>query len=367
MPAKRRRHQRRDSSVVRTEPDLQRATGNDEDDEFEAQPGEVTTSSPRKRKSPSGSHQVAAAAGAKEQESQFPFMKLPAEVRNMIYRYLVLSDRNIDLGEPDLYRRAGALKGWYPAGIQTAILRVNRQVCFTNYITCLYILIPLQIYDEAAAILYNENKCEAYYQNWDLKGIRIRKEDPKTKSITSRNLRSGRSVDMVKHTGGIPEECLHRLRHVHVRIMLPSRENMCIHMAASTVANIALSLEVFFEVLLRRLTKAKGNTHGRHWVITITNRQNSQLNNSLIKTAIRPLLTYEVCNLLKAGLLTMEVEGEMPKNWLRIFWKQRGLKTFFKDKVPDSAAPAIHVGKDFIRDYLEGFPKYWEDSDDDFY
>jgi len=52
----------------------------------------------------------------------FPFLKLPPEIRNMIYRYLVVSRSDAPINLSDISK-------WYTAGgIQTAILSTNKQV-----------------------------------------------------------------------------------------------------------------------------------------------------------------------------------------------------------------------------------------------
>lgn len=67
---------------------------------------------------------------------EFPFLKLPAEIRNMIYRYLLVS-RAQTPGNSRQGRSGVAApielshsraKYWYPGGIETSILSVNRQV-----------------------------------------------------------------------------------------------------------------------------------------------------------------------------------------------------------------------------------------------
>lgn len=63
----------------------------------------------------------------------FPFLKLPPEIRNMIYRYLVVSRSDAPINLTDTSK-------WYTAGgIQTAILSINKQVSLpTNNTKCLY-------------------------------------------------------------------------------------------------------------------------------------------------------------------------------------------------------------------------------------
>ena len=58
-------------------------------------------------------------------------------------------------------------------------------------------------------------------------GVQIREDDPKTKCTTSRTLRSGRAVDMVKYYGLIYRYMLHRLRNVEYLVEIFSREGMC--------------------------------------------------------------------------------------------------------------------------------------------
>jgi hypothetical protein len=125
-PMKKKRQKKVDPDVVYTQRDERRATGNADEDEFDEaaevsrdamgvyyyQPLVKTLAETRRERY----------AGAKKDSitTNFPFMTLPAEIRNMIYRYIVLSrsGKPINLGS----------KLFYPGGIQTALLVINRQV-----------------------------------------------------------------------------------------------------------------------------------------------------------------------------------------------------------------------------------------------
>jgi hypothetical protein len=53
---------------------------------------------------------------------------------------------------------------------------------------------------------------------WEYEGVAFRRDDAKSKNTTSRTLRSGRAVDMVKYRGLIYEKMFRKLRHVELRV-----------------------------------------------------------------------------------------------------------------------------------------------------
>jgi hypothetical protein len=132
MP-KRKRHSKHDEDIIRTEPDKRRATGREEDDNFEEpfKPTETAIYTPiqpfmrcaqtvrsdfcRRSKTRPPTNQKGA------HRSHFPFLLLPAEIRNEIYRHIVVSRSDLPIRlSAELWIRSG--------GISTAILLACYQV-----------------------------------------------------------------------------------------------------------------------------------------------------------------------------------------------------------------------------------------------
>lgn len=129
MP-KRKSPSKYDEDVIRTEPDRRRATGNEEDDDFEQS---TESSDPAVSVRPLGSYVSVRAvrsnlcrrsktrAPKNNGQSFFPFMFLPAEIRYEIYRYVVISRS----GSPISLCNENWIR---TGGINTAILLTSRQV-----------------------------------------------------------------------------------------------------------------------------------------------------------------------------------------------------------------------------------------------
>lgn len=119
MPPKKRR---RENSVVRTEPDRRRATGAEDDDEIKTE-GEDEDLWSRKYSTLGMTRYRREKAKRQKstQDATFPFLKLPAEIRIMVYRCLVVSkaETSIDLSTNKTFVRGG---------IETAILTASRLV-----------------------------------------------------------------------------------------------------------------------------------------------------------------------------------------------------------------------------------------------
>jgi hypothetical protein len=78
---------KRESSVVRTEPDHRRATGRDDDDDFEIE--ETTALEPARKSSGISRYQRSKATNSSlktdAEDEPFPFMLLPAEIRCVLF------------------------------------------------------------------------------------------------------------------------------------------------------------------------------------------------------------------------------------------------------------------------------------------
>ena len=78
--------------------------------------------------------------------------------------------------------------------------------------------------------MYDENKFEIYYERYPNLNAGLSYRVDSTKSETARVLRSGREVDMMKHTGLIYPKVFHRLRHVQFHIEVFDRSRICDHL-----------------------------------------------------------------------------------------------------------------------------------------
>ena len=118
-------HVKKDESVIKTERDTRRATKEDDetwDEDTDAQ--QQFNVPPRYITTPAESIYLRTKTRKtirRDEEILFPFLLLPAEIRNMIYRYLVLSKS----GKPI---RLDQVTSFVPGGIETAILRTNKLV-----------------------------------------------------------------------------------------------------------------------------------------------------------------------------------------------------------------------------------------------
>ncbi|KAI9742302.1 MAG: hypothetical protein M1818_004202 [Claussenomyces sp. TS43310] len=342
---------RYDEDVIRTEPDKRRATGNDADeDEFEAEEAAVSSN-------PSGWSTIATSRyqravsrrSLRKNQTSFKFLLLPAEIRNMVYRYVVVSKSPvpIDLGD---------IKTFRSGGIETAILLANHQV-----------------YHEAAKIMYDENECMATWTPQWLRaatGIAIREDDPKTTSTTARSLRSGRDISMVKHSGLIYLDVARRLRNIDFVVELADRKKMCNHQAMHDAARVHASLQKLYWFLydtlafdeygesLRPDHESEYRSQWRHkgWVIIVKSLGTTSI--LAMKTALRPLLKSMIADLISFGEIRMKLDGKFPKGWKKVFHRSHAFKGFTIEKLEEDS--------NLIKDRS---PRAWSDCvwDDDSY
>ena len=128
--APRKSKRKADEDVIKTEPDKRRATGNDEEDEAEEIANALVTVAPlqpayinkRTTRASFGRKSISMAVTTAT-KTDFPFLSLPAEVRNMIYRLIVVSTSPKPIFITlDRYTRV------FYGGICTSILFTNKQV-----------------------------------------------------------------------------------------------------------------------------------------------------------------------------------------------------------------------------------------------
>lgn len=128
MPPKAKRA-KRDPDVVYTERDYRRASGKEDENDFEQDLGAANEADYEKvytytTLSRSIRIKYNKSTPRIRTEAPFSFTTLPPEIRNMIYRYLVVSlnPKPIELGGSTYFEKGG---------IQTAILTTSRQVGFS--------------------------------------------------------------------------------------------------------------------------------------------------------------------------------------------------------------------------------------------
>ena len=134
-------------------------------------------------------------ASSVAQESPFRFLQLPPEIRNMIYRWLVI--RTIAVKDAAFIIRSSDER--LRRRIDTSVLYLNSQ-----------------IYKEASCILYAEN--HLYIRLFEFAGqpVRILRVD-KIKLMT-RNIRNGRQVNMTKSSGRIYPHVLSRFAKATIEL-----------------------------------------------------------------------------------------------------------------------------------------------------
>lgn len=139
--APRRKKAKRDMDVIRTEPDYRKADGREDENDFVADDDEEVANQ-------QASHFYSGYRLTSRTEALIPvwrrrgylatrkvkgqkvkifnFLELPGEIRNCIYRYIVISNNGKKI---DLSKSSHRL--FHKGGIETAILYVNHQV--SNY------------------------------------------------------------------------------------------------------------------------------------------------------------------------------------------------------------------------------------------
>lgn len=122
MPYKRKRV-KNDPDVIKTARDFRRATGDGHDDDFEeADEPKINLEQAWTDINFSRYKRAKLRESMPKAADPFPFLNLPAEIRNMVYRYLVVSKSPTKI-------RLDLAKDFTPGGIDTTILLANRQVC----------------------------------------------------------------------------------------------------------------------------------------------------------------------------------------------------------------------------------------------
>ncbi|KAG9243830.1 hypothetical protein BJ878DRAFT_102816 [Calycina marina] len=241
----------------------------------------------------------------------------------MIYRYLVVSrsPKPIDLS---------ALRGrfYHAGGIQAAILLANKQ-----------------IFDEAAKILYDENYCIAVWSKW-FDGIAYRVDSPKTKFTTTRSLRSGKTVDMVKYNGIVYKKIFQKLKHVELRVDIDDRIGYCDVHAMRMAAAMKSRLETLEKVLKeRQRSNYAGDPSAKHWNLVINSQGILGHTVNYLEFLLSPLLIDDSApRTLKLGKISVTIKGNWTKNWFKVFEDLRKLSGFSADDIKDvEVGPAVRL------------------------
>lgn len=125
--APKRKRVKKDLDVIKTEPEYRRATGDEKDDDFDVinEPkvnlDRCWTTIGFTRYKRTKLRQPMPKA-----DDPFPFMSLPGEIRNMIYRYLVVSKSKDKI-------RLHSSDAFTPGGIDIAIILTNKKVFCTQH------------------------------------------------------------------------------------------------------------------------------------------------------------------------------------------------------------------------------------------
>ena len=162
-------------------------------------------------------------------------------------------------------------------------------------------------------------------------GIAFRKDEERTKNITSKSLRSGRAVDMIKFTGLIYPEVFERLRHVEFHIDTFDRTLYCEHLSARLAMKTQGQLWSLFSALYTRIHTPKQKiAHGGDWKVVV--HTGGPMGAQLMLRVLEPLLIDPFCQAVILGKISFHLEGKFPENWKNIFCHFRG-KNFITKKV----------------------------------
>lgn len=185
------------------------------------------------------------------------------------------------------------------------------------------------MYSEAIKVLHERNRFQVYAPNCNLldDGVAFRVDDPRDATATSRQLRSGRSVGMIKYEGLIYRQIFYRLRYVEFRIDLFSRTaTQCDWAVFHGVMQIRRSIRS----ICKNITDASspelsiirpGQTN---WTMVIHAPGKLGLNSFAL--SLKPLFIQEILELIHKGTLKVELRGTFPRTW----------KTMFKEMMCDN-------------------------------
>lgn len=185
----------------------------------------------------------------------------------------------------------------------------------------------LQVYNEAVKILYDENMFMVSYSRYQLNepGLYYRVDDARNASVTSRQLRNGRSVDMISHKGLIYKDIFNRLRNVEFHVDLIDKTHMCDHMTMFWVTHFQTVLQSLYNTLSDCSSKNLGtiSATNRKWTLVI--HSVGLIGWYTLKFILQPLLLKAVAKAVHKGKLQMVfLKGKFPRNWDVLFREING-------------------------------------------
>lgn len=190
-------------------------------------------------------------------------------------------------------------------------------------------------------------------------GVALRIDDPKTKNMmTSRSLRSGRAVDMVKHKGLIYEHVLQRVRHFEFEVNLFDRSRMCNHITLRLAKNLQQRVLQLSEFINARMKK-EDIQHGSDWKIVI--KSSGKLGYRIMRKILAPIVSKAVAKGVKDKKVSMILDGKFPKGWdtglFRYFPEEH--EGFLTSSVETVNSKKFDIDEDSIDDYFEFGDQIW--------
>lgn len=191
-----------------------------------------------------------------------------------------------------------------------------------------------KVYNDAVKILYDENEFLVGFSRFEseLPGVIFRRDDPRDANVTSRQLRNGRSVGMVNHTGLIYRSAFYHLRNVELHLDITDARSI-IHSDIPYFSNCRF--QGVLETLYKTITDASSKELS---AIQATNRNWSLVFHSLgdvrfeaLKMIVKPLHRSNIVKAVQKGNLKMVLKGDFPRNWDIIFREFVGPGLSFED------------------------------------
>lgn len=171
-----------------------------------------------------------------------------------------------------------------------------------------------QIYAEASRILYTENE---YQAGVSLRSgfINFREDLTQTKALATRSLRSGRKIDMLRHTGLVYPHVALRLRNLEIIVELKTYLRPCFHTEMRTYE----SLVELVELVVTRANQV-GQVddllvQGKKWVVKFDCANIGLVSLSIL---VHSLMKPDFFKALRDEKLSFRIEGNMPTGWKNI-------------------------------------------------
>lgn len=180
----------------------------------------------------------------------------------------------------------------------------------------------MQVYNEAVKILYDENEFLVGYSRFEteLPGVLFRKDDPRNAFATSRQLRNGRSVDMVNHTGLIYRSIFYRLRNVELHLdILDMRHPMGSYMNPFLNGRFQSIMETLYKTICDSSSKELSavQASNKNWSLVVHSLARIRYN--ALKKMLKPILRADIAEAVQQGNLQIVLSGDFPRNWEILF------------------------------------------------